>query len=416
MNENKNVPIDFKEFDVDAELEKIRADITKPNIFLCGATGAGKSSLIRDIFNYSLENAPEIGDGAPVTRGVHRYEDDNLGVVIHDSEGYEAGEQAQKYYEDNILGYVDECNSSHNINDMDSRIHETWYCVSAGAKKFLDVDISIISKLRSKKIPVCVILTKVDCISESDLSDLKAAIKNEFLDIEIFTYASLANDNPKKETLINNGYIQSDELLHWACENLDESLRDGLLSSANGALKEKRIHVIKTVIPLSAAGAIAAVVSNSFIPVPFSDSITLMGIQPAMALKIINSYNIAGLGVQAVGTLIGSTAVSTLGKTAANSLAKAIPGLSQAVAVANSTVAATLTATIGFAVNEMCYRYMDLYMKSKNGEEVPPFATYFTSGAFKENIRIVQEKYGDKIKQIADGLLEKAEVMLKGGK
>lgn len=39
MNENKNVPIDFKEFDVDAELEKIRADITKPNIFLCGATG-----------------------------------------------------------------------------------------------------------------------------------------------------------------------------------------------------------------------------------------------------------------------------------------------------------------------------------------------------------------------------------------
>lgn len=415
MNENKNAPIDFKEFDADAELEKIRADITKPNIFLCGATGAGKSSLVRDIFNYSLENAPETGDGAPVTRGVHRYEDDNLGVVIHDSEGYEAGEQAQKYYEDNILGYVDECNRSHNINDMDSRIHETWYCVSAGAKKFLDVDISIISKLKSKKIPVCVVLTKVDCISKDNLNDLIAAIKNEFPDMGVFTYSSLPNDDPKKKTLINNGYIQSDKLLHWAYENLDESLRDGLLSSANGALKEKHIHVMKTVIPISAAGAIAAVVSNSFIPVPFSDSIALMGIQSIMALKIINSYNIAGLG-QVVGTVVGSTAVSTLGKTAANSLAKAIPGLSQAVAVANSTVAATLTATIGFAVNEMCYRYMDLYMKNKNGEEVPPFAAYFTSGAFKEMVRTVQEQYGDKIKQIADGLLEKAKVMLKGGK
>lgn len=416
MNENKNVPIDFKEFDVDAELEKIRADITKPNIFLCGATGAGKSSLIRDIFNYSLENAPEIGDGAPVTRGVHRYEDDNLGVVIHDSEGYEVGEQAQKYYEDNILGYVDECNSSHNINDMDSRIHETWYCVSAGTKKFLDVDISLIRKLKDKKIPVCVILTKVDCISESNLSDLKTVIKNEFLDIEVFTYSSLPNDNPKKETLIDKGYIQSDELLHWAYENLDESLRDGLLSSVNGALEEKHIHVMKTIIPISATGAIAAVVSNSFIPVPFTDSMLLMGIQSAMTLKIIKSYNIAGLGVQVVGTVVGSTAVSTIGKTAANSLAKAIPGLSQAVAVANSTVAATLTATIGFAVNEMCYRYMNLYMKSKNGEKVPPFAAYFTSGEFKEVVQKVQEKYGDKINQIADGLLEKAQAKLKGGK
>lgn len=57
----------------------------------------------------------------------------------------------------------------------------------------------------------------------------------------IFTYSSLPNDDPKKETLINKGYIQSDELLHWACENLDESLRDGLLSSANSALKKAEV-------------------------------------------------------------------------------------------------------------------------------------------------------------------------------
>lgn len=404
-----------EKFDVEKELNKIRDEVKKPNIFVCGATGSGKSSLICDIFNYSLDKAPQTGSVAPVTRGVHKYESDGMGVILHDSEGYEIGSEKQKYYKEEIIGYVDECNASHDFGDIDTRIHETWYCVSAGSKKFFDVDISIINDLRRRKIPVCVVITKVDCIDRSELDELIRAVKAEIPDIDVFTYASLPENPSIKEKLINAGYIQQDALLHWAAENLDNSLKDGLLASVNGALGDKHIHVCKVIVPVSALSAVGIVVGNSFVPVPFSDSLALMTLQSTMALKIMNSYNIAGTGKQIVGTVMGSTLISTLGKSFANTLAKAIPGVSQAVAVANSTVAASLTATIGLTINELCYQYIKRCVNTPDSP-ISSFNSFFTPEMFKETFKTIQSSSGDLIKQITDNVLSKINNKLNGGK
>lgn len=132
----KDEKFDIKNFDVDKELEKIRREVKKPGIFVCGGTGVGKSSLVNDIFNYTLHDAPKTGSGAPITKGIDKYENDELSVVLYDSEGYEVGSEAQEHYDTDIIGEVDRFNAENGIGNMDARIHEAWYCVSGSIKDF----------------------------------------------------------------------------------------------------------------------------------------------------------------------------------------------------------------------------------------------------------------------------------------
>lgn len=96
--------VEFKAdaFDYEAEYEKIKNQVVKPNILLCGATGVGKSSLVNDVFG---ENLAAIGAGEPVTRGTHRYEGET--ITIFDSEGYEIGSDRQAHYREEIIGWID---------------------------------------------------------------------------------------------------------------------------------------------------------------------------------------------------------------------------------------------------------------------------------------------------------------------
>lgn len=404
--------IDYKNFDAEKELARIRQGVKKPNLLLCGVTGAGKSSLVKDIFDHTLENAPEVGEGLPVTQGVHRYESDSLGVVLHDSEGYEIGSDKQKHYYDEVIGYVDRLNSANALNGMEQRIHEVWYCVNAGAKKFHDTDADVIGELRRRGLPVCVVMTKVDVVSERELTALKEAILSQFPEMSIFTYCSRPVEGEAKysqriatyEALCNAGYVQKEELVHWSFENLGDSLREGLLSSVKGSLKEKQEHIRKVIVPACIASAVAIVVGNAFVPVPFTDSAALMAMQTTMAVHILNVYNISSFGDVAK-SLIGSTGISLLGKTLAGSLAKAIPLVGTAVAITvNSAVAATLTGAVGYAVDELSYVYLSNCVK--NGGTNGRFADWFNSETLKAAIENAQVNFGDVFKAMGEKLAE----------
>ena len=120
----------YENFDYEKVFKEIEEEIHKPNILVCGATGVGKSSLIKDYFEMDDSNAPEIGDdGRAKTTSVHRYSPENSTVVLYDSAGYVFGESAKNYSRD-IIGTIED-RKKNDPGDISNHIHEVWYCVSA---------------------------------------------------------------------------------------------------------------------------------------------------------------------------------------------------------------------------------------------------------------------------------------------
>lgn len=137
-----------------------------PKVLVCGATGAGKSSLINSAFGVKVAR---VGEGASVTRGINQYCVDDKELVIFDCEGFTLG---------NVHQYQRRINLFFNQYDVDA----VWYCINAGSKRLLDADMVNIKQLREcidvEKIRI--VITKVDTVSQSDLTDLISLIKKHF--------------------------------------------------------------------------------------------------------------------------------------------------------------------------------------------------------------------------------------------
>ncbi len=220
------------DFDFNKTLGEVSEGIKKPNILICGATGAGKSSVINYVFGAAVAR---IGHGIPVTRGITKYQRTDAGVVLYDTEGYEVGTEKISKYKANVERWVNELRdtaakpSKENQTDpiLGNQIHEVWYCISAGNKRVTDMDIDVIQMLGAKKLPVAVVLTQIDNLDAEELEAMEAAIRNH-CQVEFFR-TSVADDPAVKSAL--QDYLQWDELIKWAIDHLDESLREGFISA-----------------------------------------------------------------------------------------------------------------------------------------------------------------------------------------
>ena len=369
--ENDMDRFDYENFNFDDAFESVQSEIKKPNILICGATGVGKSTLIRDLFRMGEAEGPEIGkQGRSKTAGIHAYSPEGAGITLYDSQGYNIGADENKFMKD-ILGVIEK-KVRENPEDMSGHIHEVWYCVSAANNRFFDADKKMILEIQKKySIPVMVILTKVDCADEEGISCLKEAILDGW------------------DEEIKKRYVQKEEITEWALMHLDESLRAGFIPSIKKSLQMKRKFISGKVIPKYAALAAGTVVATSFISVPFTDSVPLMAMQVKMSYEIINGYGIRTEKQQMVANLLGTSAVSALGRTLATSLVKVIPVAGNVInATVNSTVAASITATLGFAIAIVCEQYLAACVDN-NGAENLPFAEYMDSDRLKEVFKYV---------------------------
>ena len=215
---------DYENFNFDDAFESVQSEIKKPNILICGATGVGKSTLIRDLFRMGEAEGPEIGkQGRSKTAGIHAYSPEGAGITLYDSQGYNIGADENKFMKD-ILGVIEK-KVRENPEDMSGHIHEVWYCVSAANNRFFDADKKMILEIQKKySIPVMVILTKVDCADEEGISCLKEAILEKIPGIPIFTYACDEKTAGWDEE-IKKRYVQKEEITECALMHLDESLR-----------------------------------------------------------------------------------------------------------------------------------------------------------------------------------------------
>jgi uncharacterized protein (DUF697 family)/GTP-binding protein EngB required for normal cell division len=381
---------DFENFNYDDAFRIVQSEVSKPNILICGVTGIGKSTLIRDIFAMSEAEGPEIGNqGRARTTGVHPYSPAGATMTLYDSQGYEIGTDEHKYMKE-VLKVIDDKIKMH-PDEMQEHIHEVWYCVSAANNRFFEADEKMIRKIRQKyKIPVMVILTKVDCVDEDGIIYLKKAILEKLPDISIFTYACDEKTADWDEET-RKKYVQKDEIIEWALEHLDQSLRAGFIPAVKKSLEVKRNYIARKVIPKYAGLAWATVAATSIISVPFTDSVPLMALQVKMSYEIIKGYGIRTEGQQIAANLVGTSAVSVFGRSLASSLIRVIPVAGGIVnATVNTTVAASVTAVLGFAIALVCEQYLAACVDN-NGVENLPFGQFMDSGRLKEAIQYVTE-------------------------
>ena len=385
---------DFENFNYEDAFRLVQSEVSKPNILICGVTGIGKSTLIRDIFAMSEAEGPEIGNrGRARTTGVHPYSPAGATMTLYDSQGYEIGTDEHKYMKE-VLKVIDDKIKTH-PDEMQEHIHEVWYCVSAANNRFFEADEKMIRKIRQKyKIPVMVILTKVDCVDEDGIIYLKKAILEKLPDISIFTYACDEKTADWDEET-RKKYVQKDEIIEWALDHLDQSLRAGFIPAVKKSLEVKRNYIARKVIPKYAGLAWATVAATSIISVPFTDSVPLMALQVKMCYEIIKGYGIRTEGQQIAANLVGTSAVSVFGRSLASNLIRVIPVAGGIVnATVNTTVAASVTAVLGFAIALVCEQYLAACVDN-NGVENLPFGQFMDSGKLKEAIQYVTDNKKD---------------------
>lgn len=352
--------------------EEFKKNLKKPSILLAGGTGVGKSSLINKIFGKDVANT---GTGKPVTDLIEKFESEDLGVILYDSPGYEIDKVRQ--FEDEVI----------DIKKKEA-VHLVWYCIQASGHRITNFDIETIKKFRENNLPVSVVLTKCDLVSEEKACKLKETVIKEIGEIEIYEMSSTVEDKFFTEEL--------KRLISDAVKKLPDILKDGFISSQKINLKEKwkRAHFV---IIQHVAGAFAV----GFSPIPFSDAPILIGNQMSMIARILYIYDLGGLQNLltggAGGGLIGSL-VSNLGKSIVANIVKLIPAIGTIVGgIINGAVGSLLTLSLGEAVNAACYKIYEAVLNGSDIEEqmkifgnmVKNYATdYFKGNKKKDDYKI----------------------------
>lgn len=314
----------------DEEFRKIRSNTKKPNILVCGGTGAGKSTLIQGtISDAAIRAKVKVGAGKPVTQTMERYVGDV--VVIYDSPGYESGSESQSRYQELVMNSIFDSRES-----AENRIHMVWYCISQGNHRIFDIDESTIKKIQSERIPVAVVLTQADKVTQEESDILIREIKNACGIDAIFETSS------KPET-----GLSLTPLLDWTAENIEPALRTAFISGSTIGIEKKKEEGNSVVLQhILSAATIAAT------PIPLSDAPLLLSNQATLVARLASLWDLPSISTLAKGVL-ASTAVSTAGKTLAGSLLK-LTGVGAIIGGAiNAAVASSLTAGIGYGLNEM---------------------------------------------------------------
>lgn len=393
----------YETFNYEDAYNGVKEKISKPNIFVCGAAQIGKSSLINEILDLSGAGKAETGKaGEATTRKVHLYSSPESSINLYDSEGYEVGKEKQEYYKKEVLSFIAGQKKKY-PGDMSKHIHEVWYCISAANKRYLESDKEFLGKIVAQNIPTMIILTKVDSIVEDELDELKTAIKKDFPNVSIFTYSVVmkAGEHGITEEVYKK-YVQKEEIIEWAVNNLEESLQGGLLPAVKGGLREKKNFIMGKILPKYVTLAVVAVSAASFVPVPFSDSVPLMGIQIKMSMNIFKIYGIDHIKAELMGSLVQTQFISYLGKTIANQIWASIPFVGGfARAAVNVGTAATITATMGAAIALVSERYLQECVDSDGN-----FSVFFKE-KLKDAIKWVQENSEEEIKEMVDGIVKR---------
>lgn len=318
------------------EYDDIQKKISKPNIFIIGGTGVGKSTLINSVFGKEVAKTSDL---KPETRGVNKFA--HKDVVLFDTEGLELDKNNEDKFDKEILGEI----RKRQTGVIEEKIHLIWYLMPASSDRVTDYQIEVFQKLKAFKVPVAVVFTKCDLANEFGVD---AMIKRLYPNLN---FDKSFNDKDNPPFFISNTddeELSPINLINWSIEQLPNVLKFAFISSQVLNYEAKFKEGKSIVLQHTTGNALVG-----FSPIPFSDAPVLVLSQTGMLVRIVKLYDIGGFDIKTFMSGTGaSLVISNLGKSIVASLLKFIPGVGTIVGgVINASVAGAITFAMGTSLN-----------------------------------------------------------------
>lgn len=278
----------------------------KPNILICGKTGAGKTSLIQAVTHAGTVPDEAIGDAEATTRGFDVYETEIANFI--DSEGMEPGQTVEQY-SGFIMGEVVKRLDSDSVENL---VHNIWYCVDGSGARVQSADARLIRQFSGK---VLLVVTK----SETLRKDQTEAMMTQLLDLLPADRIVMVSSHNR--TGLNQLLDKAREMTVRAIDAAEEEL-SGFRSRWNDyyanmrACWEKKAGDEADEYIRWAAGRAAAI---ALIPLPLADVAPLMANEAYMIYRIGAAYGYA-VDKSILTMLAGIAGGSVVGKLVASFL------------------------------------------------------------------------------------------------
>lgn len=278
----------------------------KPNILICGKTGAGKTSLVQAVTHAGTVPDEAIGDAEATTRNFDVYETDVANFI--DCEGMEQGQTVEEYSRF-IMGEVVKRLDSDSTENL---VHNIWYCIDGSGARVQSADARLIQQFSDK---VLLVVTKAETLRKEQTESIMSQLL-DLLPTERIVMVSSHNKTGLAQ-LLNRAFEMTGQAIEGADEELSGfrnrwntyygNMRSRWEAQA-GKEADEYIHW--------AAGRAAAI---ALIPLPLADVAPLMANEAYMIYRIGAAYGYA-VDNSILTMLTGVAGGSIAGKLAASFL------------------------------------------------------------------------------------------------